>query len=759
MKKQTGKTQSRLKRSKMYKIKAFLSSLIIFTVLICSIGRNLFPSAIQAAVLPGGFAIDTEYIYPNMDTAYKDGYNPRISGGKAMIVMPLIHEGYDIIADDQITATVQYGNVAETPFVIKQYQKQVKPDIYNLADGQIKQAYLVEFDLDLKSGRVNGTYPVNIAIHYSSYDIDDNGNSIYTDKEQVFPAYVVIQDGIDPGDGTTDPKDVNLNLESCTIDPQVINPGDTFLVSTRFKNTSAGKDIKNIKISYDNAEGVLIPADSVGSKRLDSLKAGASDTIGISMKAADTITNYQQKLVLNIEYQDIDGNSYTETENIYIALQPPPEDNTTPVSNVLEIETKHTFRGMASSYEKGYVPSISKDKATIIMPLVFKGGGQIKGNEITSIAGFDGTANQAFQIKSYDKKFKLYPYTSKEGDKLPVYLVKFTLDLKKDRINGVYPINITVRYELENEAKEQVFTAYVVIEDGTDPGEGQSSEEPVQFTPKLIVKDCRTEPADINTGEEVTFLVTLKNTNKDKKVRDLKITYLSDTGDLIPAGNKNSIFVESLGAGKTKDITFKMKVGGDVTASNQTINLTMEGVDDKAAPVSSTDSLFIHVNQPFGIRLENPVIREEVKSGKTEKIKIPVFNTGKTDIKNIICTLKLPGLLPSGTAYIGELKPSATEEAAISAVVANKKITDSSVAEEDKYGLVKGTVTVDYEDAEGKTYTRVLDIQTKIVPPENETKDAAVISSQWWISFIAGLIVIQFIIYGILFYRKKRMVH
>ncbi|MGB8452862.1 MAG: hypothetical protein WCD89_11095 [Anaerocolumna sp.] len=118
----------------------------------------------------------------------------------------------------------------------------------------------------------------------------------------------------------------------------------------------------------------------------------------------------------------------------------------------------------------------------------------------------------------------------------------------------------------------------------------------------------------------------------------------------------------------------------------------------------------------------------------------------------------MQGVIPNGTAYIGEVEPSATAEATISVVVANKKVTDDSVAEEDKYGLVKGTVTVNYEDSEGKAYSEVLNVQTKIAAPVNETQDAAVISSQWWISFIIGLVVIQIIIYAILFYRKKRRI-
>jgi hypothetical protein len=81
---------------------------------------------------------------------------------------------------------------------------------------------------------------------------------------------------------------------------------------------------------------------------------------------------------------------------------------------------------------------------------------------------------------------------------------------------------------------------------------------------------------------------------------------------------------------------------------------------------------------------------------------------------------------------------------------------DESVSEDEKYGYVMGTITVNYEDVKGNSYQEVIEISTKISPPQNEKIDKGEISSQWLISIITGLITIQVIIFIIQHYLKKR---
>jgi hypothetical protein len=730
-------------------------SVIVFLLLIlfqlsCSEKKVAYASADE-------LAIDLANIYPNMDTAYQDGYSPVIRDGKAIIVIPLIY-AETAWQPDSITASVDFGNISGSPFEIKQYKKEFKPDNYSLPDESIKRAYLVEFDLGLKDNRVNGTYLVNIAVQYKTLQLSEYSVDFVT-QEKVFPIYVTITDGINPDDGTEPPPQeaAGLKLESCNIDPQVINPGDTFIVDVKLKNTSQTLDIKNMQVTYDNSDGVLTPTGNIGSVYVDHLGAGQAGTVHFEMKAAGEVTNYNPKITLDIRYDDINGNSYTDAEVIYITIQPVIEDSTGPKSNRLEIESDHTFTGMESSYKSGYAPKVGNGKAHVVMPLQFNGDGSIYDNVITVSVQYADLQASPFKIRSYSKKIDLKTHNSREGDKLSLYLADFTLDLNADRMNGVYPVNLNIQYELNSEVREQTFTVYIVIKDGKDLNAPVQPELP-EPAPRLIITSCTTDPKVAHTGDLVTFQVSLKNTNKSLDISNIKLNYSSDTGDMIPAQESSSIYIDKIKAGETKSISFTMKVLDEISTQNQKITLNIDGEDENAASVSDAEGLYLSIELPFSMKLEKPVLASEMKSGETQTISFPIMNTGKTKIRNIVCVLKMDGVISSGAYFLGELDPAASEQASLQAIVANKQITDPSVPENEKYGFVSGTITVTYEDTAGKSYQDTIDVSTSITKPQEEAIEKGEINSQWWISVITGLIIIQAIAFLMMFYRKKRSI-
>ncbi len=726
----------------------------IFTFLFILLFQMAFSGRQVAYASTDEFSIDPANVYPNMETAYQDGYSPMIKDNKAMIVLPLIYEDTSW-QPASVIASIDFGNISGSPFEIKQYKKEFKPDIYTLPSGDSKKAYLVEFDLGLKNNRINGTYLVSVKIQYKMLQFLENSVDFIT-MEQSFPVYVNITDGKNPEDGSGQTQGGSkLKLLNCNINPQDIKLGDTFSVDARLLNTSQSMDIRNMKINYSNTEGILTPTGNIGSVYLENLGAGLSETIHFEMKAAQETTNYSPKITLDIQYEDKNGNLYTDTEIIYITLLPATGDSGGAKSNLFEIESDHTFTGMGSSYQEGYTPDVVNGKVHVVMPLQFIGDGSVFENTITAAIQYTDLQNSPFQIKSYSKKIKLTKYKSKEGERLSLYLADFNLDLIKDRTNGVYAVNISIQYELNSEVKEQTFPIYIIVQDGKDPNSAEQQDSPKPM-PKLIVTSCTTDPKTPHTGDLITFRVALKNTNKSVDINNIKLNYSSDTGDMVPAKDSNSIYIDRIKAGETKNIIFEMKILDEISTQNQKITINIDGEDDKAALISDTESLYLTVDLPFGIKIEKPVLASEMESGKSKTISFPIMNTGKTKIRNIVCILKIDGIISSGPYFLGELEPAASEQASIKAVVANKRTTDPSVPESEKYGFVSGNITVTYEDMAGKSYQEVWDVNTSITKSHKETEKKGEINSQWWISVITGLIIIQAIISLMMFYRRKR---
>ncbi|MDF2542858.1 MAG: hypothetical protein K0S47_2576, partial [Herbinix sp.] len=476
------------------KIKWLLHKILIVILILSSMANFLSHTRVTAA--SGGLIIDTENIYPNMNAPYQDGYNPKVEDNKAMIVLPLYQDGVQVIQGEQITASVEYGATTDTPFVVKQYEKKISSIAVPLTEGQMKMVYLVNFDLDLKENRKNGTYPVNIRIHYKKLNIESATGPLYIEVEQVFTTYIVINDGVDPNGNTNQPQEpVTILLEHCQINPEIVGPGETFQVTAQIKNKSKTKPISNIKVSYENAEGTFLPTTNLGTLYLERIEAEQSVSVEFSMKAASTFTINQPKILLTIEYEDDKGTKYTDTESIYVAIQNQEEEPPGEIpANIFEIETKYTYEGMETPYEEGYVPVIKNDKATVILPLISLLDEKDKMKDLTASVEFGELHNKVFQMKTYERKFSLKSLDTKEGGKQSVYGIRFELDLQKERMNGVYPVTISVRGEAEGQMREQRFTIYVIIEDGLDPEDEEEEEEPSPLTPKIILKACDITP-------------------------------------------------------------------------------------------------------------------------------------------------------------------------------------------------------------------------------------------------------------------------
>lgn len=145
----------------------------------------------------------------------------------------------------------------------------------------------------------------------------------------------------------------------------------------------------------------------------------------------------------------------------------------------LTIDNQHVFEGMDASYAGGYVPKIEKNKAVLVLPLLAKQ--KLAHEQMTVSVTFGGAEGEPFVYKNYEKAVSFgYHKTAGRSEKTGCYLVSFALQLKKERVNGSYPVTLSVRAEDEmgNEIRQD-FTVYVTITDGnaTSTGGMQGSSE------------------------------------------------------------------------------------------------------------------------------------------------------------------------------------------------------------------------------------------------------------------------------------------
>jgi multisubunit Na+/H+ antiporter MnhB subunit len=431
-------------------------------------------------------------------------------------------------------------------------------------------------------------------------------------------------------------------------------------------------------------------------------------------------------------------------------------------STVLSIDNNNVYEGMDRAYKDGYMPIVSGGVATIILPLV-AADGTIPTNTITVTPNLGEPSSSPFVFKNYQKNVGINGNIINGGTiTVASYLVRFDLELAAKRVDGVYPVSIDVQAQGTGGPIQQSFTAYVTITDGTDPNAPEPTPKP-QSQPKIIVSSYSVNPSPVNAGERFSATVTLKNTSEKKSVQNMTVTVSSDCPNFQLQNDSSTIFVGKLAKDETTDIELDYMTDLETPPQRYNITLAIDYENTDASPLSSSGAIQVSVAQPLNVVLEPPKIPNEVNAGDTMPLSFQVMNLGRSMIYNVRCELAAPGLIPSETAFIGNMEPGTAKQSEMDVFVGMKNMTEGYEGD-DKYGYTNGKITLKYEDGNGKEYTAETDIGTMINPPVISPASATPeekpeTASQWWISLIVGGVVIAVLVIVLVARRKKGKQH
>lgn len=156
--------------------------------------------------------IDEGNIYTGMDKTYKDGYRPKVENDTAHMVVPLIYANG--LKNDALKVSLNLGSGTDIPFASENYEKDVSLSQEKINNSQeTAPCYLAVFDLELKSDRKNGEYPVILTVQAENTD----GSPIH--KE--FTVKVAIRDEKPPA---TEPSSEEPSTEEPSTEPSTEEP-------------------------------------------------------------------------------------------------------------------------------------------------------------------------------------------------------------------------------------------------------------------------------------------------------------------------------------------------------------------------------------------------------------------------------------------------------------------------------------------------------------------------------------------------------
>lgn len=284
-------------------------------LLLLCLALNVIPGFAERASAAGTpLSIDSEHLYEGMERSYAEGYLPAVSGGKALVVLPLLSDS----GSGPLEVSINLGDPALSPFVYRNYRKQFAKKSFTFGKETV-ECYPVQFSLELAKDRVNGCYPVT----FTASGVTDGGEPFAQD----FTVYVSISDGINPHGAPPDPEpelssQPRLMVAAYKLERGYLAAGESATLAVTVRNNSSTQQVKNIKLSFTAESGEIWP-EGTGATYCSRIGAGGSYTWTFAVAALPTAQSRPHPVTITMEYEDSRGQAYSASDRIVLHLRQP----------------------------------------------------------------------------------------------------------------------------------------------------------------------------------------------------------------------------------------------------------------------------------------------------------------------------------------------------------------------------------------------------------------------------------------------------
>lgn len=340
----------------------------------------------------------------------------------------------------------------------------------------------------------------------------------------------------------------------------------------------------------------------------------------------------------------------------------------------------------------------------IVLPLVNLGSDNLT-NIIVSPELSTSTEEFPFEIErtSYNMYIKDLPGTNSGLSPMDRRReVTYTFKTREDVSSGYQKLTFNVTYTMSNGETEttMIDSFYETVgKNGASSGDGDKVS-----TPRLIVSGFKTNPETVKAGDTFTLTLHITNTSKATSVNNIAFDLQAPTegtdessegAAFLPVSGSSIVFVDSIAAGATKDISIDLETRADLSQKPYvlTVNMDYEDGDCNAYTADASVSIPIKQEAKFDIGTID-VMPSSISVGAESNIMFNINNTGKTVLYNVSVAFE-GASVSGGECFLGNIEIGGTGN--VDAMLTGEAVTEDE-------GKIKAIVS--YEDATGNVSTK-----------------------------------------------------
>ncbi len=312
-----------------------------------------------------------------------------------------------------------------------------------------------------------------------------------------------------------------------------------------------------------------------------------------------------------------------------------------------------------------------------------------------AILSISPVVSEQFPFESNDAAYMVV-----QGDATTKELsANYNFTVRSDVPTGYQAVEFNIEYIKDGVEYSVIKTVNVKFEGEPATTEPPSTEPPTEeegpiSTPRVIVTGFETDPAQVLAGEPFTLTLHIKNTSSRTAVSNMKIALAAAEGEFLPTSGSSTLFISSLGAGQTTDLSLEMTALASLEPKPYVLTLTANYEDGEANPFESTENISIPVYQEARIKItEVMVMPDMITVNNQGSVSFNINNLGKSVLTNVQVRLEGDSIECEDT-FVGNIAAGATGYADVTVTGIQPTMDD---------GIVSLIIT--YEDSAGQECT------------------------------------------------------
>lgn len=552
-------------------------------------------------------------------------YQPRISlvndevieigaGEYKKVNLPFVNAG-GFTAED-VTVTIEANKEGlQLPILIK--------DVEKLYFSSIRKSGInyLEFGIQADRTAAPGLYPIIIKYKYTNSSDDE-----FTGEDTVYVRVLNTQMPARLRFGVKNTKPITPG-QPATLEITANNQGQSTASNVEITLTGLKKDGLSV---IEGSSTSFIP----------SIKPGETKTVQFKVMASGTLEGNVEPV--NIEYTYADGTTTAQkgTQQVFISL----DGKTLGISDLYieNIIAPDYSVGVGEDFTLGFT-LVNNSKYNAKNVKITLDGGDIlkpKSQNIYSLKEFNAGAKKNFSA---------------------------TFWASSDAEYRNYPIEIKVEY-IPYQGSDDIatFSQYAGINvDGNKSGSAKSK-------PRVIIGEYTVNPQIVRAGQEFDLSIGFTNTHGHKVVQNMKATLTinekgkddsEDTGTVFTpvSGQSNMFYIAELSPSATVIKNVRMYTVPDASPKTYEVTVEMEYEDSNGEAYTETAKIGIPVQQSTQIDIGEVRVEGEAMVGSPTYIVTQIFNTGRTNIKNLMISLEGPFEKQEANLFVGNFEQGSEE--------------------------------------------------------------------------------------------------